>query len=193
MTALQRQAFEAAGDALPRPHSNCYWLAAGKLLAGEYPAQGDPASCATRIAALVDAGVRRFVDLTESSEPLVPYAPFVERVSGERGVALSHKRFAIRDFGVPTEAGMRAILAALEGALDAPEVVYLHCRGGIGRTGTVAGCLLVDYGWTADGALALIDRKWRAMAKATPVMRSPETDVQREMILRWRKGSVTPP
>jgi protein-tyrosine phosphatase len=70
-------------------------------------------------------------------------------------------------------------------ALDAPDVVYLHCRGGIGRTGTVAGCLLVDNGWTAEDALALIDRKWRVMARASPALRSPENAAQREMIERW--------
>ena len=35
--------------------------------------------------------------------------------------------------------------------------VYLHCRGGIGRTGTVLGCYLVRQGQTAEEALASID------------------------------------
>ena len=185
MSAIERQAFAAPGDALPRPHPNSYWLAVGHILAGEHPAAGNPAQCEARIEALVAAGVRRFFDLTELVEPLVAYAPFVERIGAERGIALAHRRFAIPDFGVPTDAGMRSILEALAVSLDTPDVVYLHCRGGIGRTGTVAGCLLVDNGWTADDALALIDRKWRVMAKASPALRSPENAVQREMIERW--------
>jgi len=185
MSAIARQAFEAAGDALPRPHPNTYWLAVGHILAGEHPAAGNPAQCEARIEALVAAGVRRFFDLTEPVEPLVAYAPFVERIGAERGIALAHRRFAIPDFGVPTETGMRAILAALDEPLASSGIAYLHCRGGIGRTGTVAGCLLVENGWTGDGALALVDRKWRVMAKASPSLRSPENDVQREMIERW--------
>ena len=82
MAAIARQALEAAGDALPRPHPNSYWLAAGRILAGEHPAAGNPAQCEARVEALVAAGVRRFFYLTELSEPLVPYAPFVERIAG---------------------------------------------------------------------------------------------------------------
>ena len=34
------------------------------------------------------------------------------------------------------------------------EPVYVHCWGGIGRTGTVVGCWLVRHGMTGDEALA---------------------------------------
>ena len=39
---------------------------------------------------------------------------------------------------------MREILDCLDDALRSGRKVYVHCRAGIGRTGTVVGCLLVE-------------------------------------------------
>ena len=35
--AIERRILDVPGDALPRPHANCYWLIPGQLLAGEHP------------------------------------------------------------------------------------------------------------------------------------------------------------
>jgi len=40
---------------------------------------------------------------------------------------------------VPSAALMRATLDAIYDAIDAGETLYLHCWGGVGRTGTVVG------------------------------------------------------
>ena len=48
---------------------------------------------------------------------------------------------------------MREILDHLRTRLDSGHKVYVHCWGGIGRTGTVVGCHLVEQGMTADQAL----------------------------------------
>ena len=84
---------------------------------------------------------------------------------------------------------MRRVLDAIHSAVAAGEVVYLHCRAGIGRTGTVAGCLLVEHGFGADEALALLQRKFKAMAKSALVTRTPETAEQRRFIETWRPGA----
>jgi len=39
---------------------------------------------------------------------------------------------------------MRTTLVAIYVAMAAGAPVYLHCWGGVGRTGTVAGCLLTE-------------------------------------------------
>jgi hypothetical protein len=66
------------------------------------------------------------------------------------------------------------------------EIVYVHCFGGIGRTGTVIGCSLVEQGMGGDETLARIAR-WR---QDTPDgwKRSPETDAQRRMVQTWQIG-----
>lgn len=58
--------------------------------------------------------------------------------------------------------------------------VYVHCWGGIGRTGTVVGCLLVDGGLSADDALARID-ELRSVTKKRH-MPAPQTREQIDII-----------
>lgn len=72
---------------LPLPHS--YWVLPGKLLAGEYPRNKDERSSREKIAVLLGAGVKAFIDLTEADEGLLPYAPLL--------MGASHERFPIRD------------------------------------------------------------------------------------------------
>ena len=121
--------------------------------------------CRRRVDALLDAGIRQFVDLTEEGERPAPYARRCASAPKREGSAPSHRRFAIRDLGVPSPALMRTILDAIHERDGRGEPVYVHCWAGVGRTGTVVGCLLREQGLTADEALAVIARKWRAMEK----------------------------
>ena len=60
----------------------------------------------------------------------------------------------------------------------------MHCWGGVGRTGTVVGCWLVqESGLSPDEAIAKIAE----MRCDTPDgwKRLPETDEQRAFIQRW--------
>ena len=180
-----REAFEGPGDVQPRPHDNCYWLLPGRFLAGEYPGQVDPQRQVARLTALLEAGVRQGLDLTDPAESLPPYAPSMREIARTRGVELGIERIAIADFGVPAPATMRHILDTLAAALGRRDTVYLHCHGGIGRTGTVVGCLLVEAGYTPMQALGLIEHKWQVMAKRARAPVSPETDAQRAYIARW--------
>jgi hypothetical protein len=73
--AIERDVLDTPGDVRPRPHSNCYWLIPGALLAGEHPAPSlERIDRMSRIDALLDAGARQFIDLTEEGEGPVPYA-----------------------------------------------------------------------------------------------------------------------
>ena len=173
------------GDVLPRPHGNCYWLVSARVLAGEYPGVDDPGSMQQRMRALIEAGVTRCFDFTHEAEALPRYGAALVRAAAERGLEARTERFAVADFGVPSVIGMRATIAAIDTALAEGANVYLHCRAGIGRTGTVAGCLLVEQGLSAHDALAVLRDKWQVMAKRRTTPHSPETDEQREFIERW--------
>ena len=74
-----------------------------------------------RVDALLDAGIRQFVDLTEEGERPAPYAATLRERADARGLRAGHRRFAIRDFGVPSAALMRATLDAIYGAMAAGE------------------------------------------------------------------------
>lgn len=163
---------DCAGDALPRPHPNCYWVVPGRLLAGEYPLR--------HVDGLHAAGITDFIDLTADDEGLPDYQ--LRLRPGQR-----RQHFAVTDYAVPSEALMRTILDTVRALLaDPARRVYLHCQGGVGRTGTVVGCLLVESGFAPDEALALLARKWQVVAKRNRAPESPETGAQRDCIKRWR-------
>lgn len=187
LTRFDHHLLRAAGDCLPRPHGNCYWLVRGHVLAGEHPGARDPAALEQRVDALLDAGVTHCFDFTHELESVPAYAAALERAGSARGVVTHTQRFGVVDFGVPSVSGMKAALAALDEAFRAHGVAYLHCRAGIGRTGTVAGCLLVEQGLSGDAALELLSEKWRVVAKRDVAPHSPETAEQRHFIKDWAR------
>lgn len=163
---------------MQRPFENCYWVEESKFLAGEYPRDRDDASSGAKVDAILTAGVTAFVDLTEDGE-LLPYRTFIGSVA--------HYRFPIVDLSLPqSSTEMVRILDTLDQLMAEGEVVYLHCWGGVGRTGTVVGC------WFArqmGGQLAWehLQRLWRQCAKST-FRQSPETLAQQRYVKTWPIG-----
>lgn len=162
-----------------QPIENSYWVRRGRLLAGEYPGHWDDAKARRKIEALAAAGVNAFVDLTEAGESgLKPYAHMLAD-------GATHRRMAIRDAGVPrTAADMTAILDCIDGHLERGDVVYVHCWGGVGRTGTVVGCWLARHGGSGVDALAELGDLWGECAKSR-YRDTPETGEQRGYVLGW--------
>ena len=107
-----------------------------------------------KLARLTDAGVSAFIDLTEEDEGLKPYAYLLN--------GPSHKRFAIPDQRVPTtdELTMTA-LDAIDRYLEAGETLYVHCWGGVGRTGTIIGCWLSRRYEPGQPALDRLRELWK--------------------------------
>jgi len=158
---------------------------AGRLLAGEHPGAALAVDTVSRIDKLLDVGVRRFIDLTAESEGPAPYLPVLVERAAIRRLRVAHIRHPIADFDVPSPASMRATLDAIYDAAHAGETGYLHCWGGVGRTGTVVGCLLREQGFSGIETRALINLKWQAMEKRDRHPTSPETREQVAFVERW--------
>lgn len=168
------------------PIKNSYWVREGKLAAGEYPGAMDPVTTRTKLSALLDAGIRLFLDLTEQHE-LVPYEPVLRQLAAEHGIDITYRRMPIPDVSVPSIEQMRRIQKVIAEALAADIPVYVHCWGGVGRTGTVVGCYLVETGMTGKEALARLAELWQTMEKRYRKPRTPETWEQEEFVRQWKR------
>ena len=181
----------------PTPYPRSYWVISCRLLAGAFPGARDNGEAAEKLRSLFDAGIRCIVNLMEPDERdhsgalFFDYAPVFERIAAERGASVRCLRVPVPDLGVPDAATMNSILDAIDAAIAAGMPVYVHCWGGIGRTGTVVGCFLVRHGLAApERAIERIhDLRYTDAERHRP---SPETSIQIRMVETWRPDEGSP-
>jgi hypothetical protein len=162
----------------PLPLPNTYWVVPGRFLAGEYPGAGTWAETRERLARLRDVGINYFLDLTEVDE-LPAYQHLLPATT-------KYLRQAIPDTQVPGDvAFMQEIQARVRAALLFHRSIYVHCRAGIGRTGTVVGCYLVEQGLAGNPALVRLNELWQQSARSTSWPTVPQTSSQATYIKRW--------
>jgi hypothetical protein len=143
-------------------------------MAGEYPGDKDDSKAKEKLRRTVEAGVTSFLDLTEAGEyGLKPYASFLPAASPS-GKEIEYRRLPIRDTTVPEKWEMKQILDEIRNSLAQGHIVYMHCWGGVGRTGTVIGCWLRRSGLTGEQALNQVAQCWRAMSEEK-LLRHPES------------------
>jgi len=149
------------------------------FLAGAYPGSGDRDVAARRIRALEQQGVTRFVDLTHPADPVEPY----DRLLETRAMRVAHP---IVDFGTTTIPHMTRILDDVDAEIAASGIAYVHCWGGIGRTGMVVGCWLMRHGLDDGDPIRRIAELRRDVPDAN--VQSPQTSAQRAMVRAWKRG-----
>ncbi len=171
----------------PRPIPESYWVTPGRFLAGEYPGSWDHERTTQRMDLFLEAGFVTFIDLTAEGE-LLPYAPILTERAAHYNLPVTYQRFSIGDFGTPSVEQMKKTLDTLDAALQDSRKVYIHCWGGVGRTGTTVGCYLVRHGKTGAESLAQLAEWWQHVPKHNLHPRSPETDEQVKFILSWMAG-----
>lgn len=192
----------------PTPESN--WVIPGKLLVGAYPASQSDDETFDLITSILKYGVSKFVCLQEeyreygvteamwrSGNALRPYFEDVKNIVTEKRQyeelndfsivdieKLSFIHFPIRDCGITDDSRVLELAKTLVQALKDGEIIYLHCWGGHGRTGTVV-CIMLHliYGLDATRSMARCQsvhdlRRW-------PVaVGSPQTQTQRDQVTR---------
>ncbi len=172
------------------PFKNAYWVSPGHLMAGEYPLCPDPQQSRKRLQSMFSHGIRLIVDLTEPEElyrlgPRHPgYSELVDEVAAGMGIRADYNSLPVRDFDAPHRKFMAGILDLIDESIDSARPVYVHCRVGIGRTGTVIGAWLVRHGHPADYTLLETIRQMR-MHTDTAFMESPQSREQRNLIFSW--------
>lgn len=168
-----------------KPIPESYWVVPGRLLAGEYPAI--PFAVETtqaRLDAFLEAGFTSYFNLTRPDE-LPDYAALLKERAGYYGLDIECRRYQIGDFGLPSPDLMNSILYGIDETLERGRKLYVHCHGGIGRTGTTVGCYLVRHGYSGEETLRKLASLWQTVPKSAFHPRSPETSQQEEFILNW--------
>ena len=183
----------AVGTRLTWEHDEFFhgwWAdAEGRVLGGEFPGdRDDPAITRLKLALLARAGVGTIIDLTDENDWLTPYHEHLPAVAAEQGIALRRIPHPIPDMSVTTPEQYDRIVADIEEALARGRKVFIHCWGGVGRTGTVVGVWHVSRGCSPEVAMERIAAARKGTMKGERP--SPETAVQveaiREAAARWQ-------
>jgi ADP-ribosyl-[dinitrogen reductase] hydrolase len=174
--------FSIFRDWMQKPIGEAYWVIPGRLLAGKYPGGDDVGEIDGVLSSLLAADFDTFFDLTMPGE-LPPYEGYLP-------THVRYHRHPIPDHGVPTDvAQMVQVQADLADALRRGRRVYLHCRAGIGRTGIVVGCHLIETGVESGAAVARLNELWKGNDRSQIWPDVPETDDQRDYIRDWIPNS----
>jgi protein-tyrosine phosphatase len=123
-------------------------------------------------------GASAVVTLVEGHELISLRVPDLGERILERGVRWHH--LPIADLNAPGpgfEAGWPGVAAQLRRSVGDGGRVLIHCRGGLGRAGTVAACLLVELGAKPQDAV-------RRVRAARP--NSIETAAQERYVMSYR-------
>ena len=141
--------------------------------AGEYPVwEWEQGARMRQLKLFTDFGINYFLDLTENGE-MPPYVPFLTNSIGRH-------TFPIPNGCIPHSVRWVVdLFRILNGVLNKPETkLYIHCHGGVGRTGTIVACYYIYFkGMPADDALAEMRRRYATHGRSA-WMSAPETEAQ---------------
>jgi protein-tyrosine phosphatase len=154
----------------------CSYFIPDKALFGSYPTQDN-------IYILQNEGVRYFIDLTYYNEKnILPYK-----------TDYNYIKYPIRDHSIPEDWKSFSILIIgicnILNSLKENEKIYIHCKGGHGRSGILVACIFCYY-YKLDVDTAL--QKTKECHSKRPIMKdkwrklgSPQNIIQKDFVKRF--------
>ena len=106
--------------------------------------------------ALRGAGVQAVLCLQEDQELRRLGEGLSQRAAATEAAGMAFRSLPTPDFGEPDPDALQEALRWLEHALGTGQRVLVHCRAGLGRSGTVAAALLIMRGMDPEVAMALV-------------------------------------
>jgi atypical dual specificity phosphatase len=128
----------------PRPPDWFRWVVPERL--GGMPRPGLVRELGADIEVLAELGVQTVISLEEEA----PHRSALERA----GFEVLHE--PVVDMEAPTSTQAKRLCSAIRERVDRGAAVAVHCRAGLGRTGTVLAACLIDRGYTATQAVTLL-------------------------------------
>ena len=160
------------------PTTNCFQVYDERIWGCEYPFDLDEEKGKKKLQDAMNFGITHFIDLTEEGE-LIPYAEHIPSCS-----LVKHIRFPIHDTSVPSSCeSMLDLLKMIDQILlNNNSKIYLHCWGGVGRTGTVVACWIA---WKKHlgfyDTMRALDALWEECPKSR-ARTIPDTEEQIDFI-----------
>ena len=166
---------------ISRPLNQSYEVSCygGTVFAGEYPGDKYGEKAAEKLKHMHHFGVRHFIDLTEEGE-LTAYNHLLPKDT-------TYTRFPIPDCGAPKSIeDVQRLLLRIEELKKMEGFIYLHCWGGVGRTGTIVACYLAQNREESnlEHTLGELRRHFSEMPKSA-YRKTPDTKEQVDFIARF--------
>ena len=162
-------------------------------MAGCYPGSDNSERADLQLSGLIDHGIRQVIDLMRSGEldwygrTFVAYENRLKSIAQSRGLSISVEHMPIKDRWIPSRNHMCRILDSIDRCIKKNKPVYVHCLGGLGRTGMVVGCYLARHGIGVGNEILTMIRDLRQNTP-THYLTSPETGRQIDLVLSWVAG-----
>lgn len=166
------------------PFENSYWILPNTLIAGQIPTSMNLVETELKLNKLIDLNVKAVINLMEPNERNRHGELFYDYSQYLTNKNIQTHSFPIVDVSIPTTQTMRSILNLIDDYRSMDQLVYLHCWGGIGRTGTVVGCYLKRRGLADNTNVFEIIRSLKQYSGLANRF-SPETDEQMNFVLQW--------
>ena len=153
------------------------------VFAGEYPGDKYGEKAEHKLQRMIHFGVRHFVDLTEEGE----HESYAYLLPPD----CTHTRFPIRDVSVPQSIDQACDVVNKIKELSKRDdgFVYLHCWGGVGRTGILAACYLAEE--MKEPSFEIVMKNLRNCFSKMPKSShrvTPETKDQETFIRKYIEG-----
>lgn len=164
-----------ATTAYPR---SLHWVLPGQLAGLPRPGLLDELE--DDLAGLAVLGVTLLVNLEET--PTVPAAAL-------DGIGIASLHFPIADMGAPAPSATLALCQTISAHLATGHRVAVHCRAGLGRTGTVLAAYLISLGSEALVALESVRRLQPRFVQSQPQLEFLQAFA--EFLTERRAGGLT--
>jgi protein tyrosine phosphatase len=162
------------------PTQRSYILIKDRVVAGAFPDKK------FEIKNLLDYGITHFLDLTEPIEMMQQSCnSYIEHLP----LNIIYESFPIEDGSVVPDNELASLVRRIAYTLQFKKnsKYYIHCRGGFGRTGTVAACLLQQlFGITPQESLGLLTVRHKTRQIGAQ-FNSPQTPEQILQVLRYQR------